>query len=42
MASGKGRLIHSDGDAYEGDWIEDKACGRGFCIRKDGTRYEGD
>lgn len=20
-----GRLIHSDGDVYEGDWVDDKA-----------------
>lgn len=24
---GKGRLIHSDGDVYEGDWSNDKAHG---------------
>ena len=27
MACGKGRLIHSDGDVYEGDWKNDKAHG---------------
>jgi len=25
MANGKGRLIHADGDVYEGDWFNDKA-----------------
>ena len=29
MACGKGRLIHSDGDIFEGDWINDKAHGSG-------------
>ena len=24
MANGKGRLIHADGDVYEGEWINDK------------------
>ena len=24
MANGKGRLIHSDADVYEGDWVNDK------------------
>jgi len=24
-ANGKGRLIHADGDVYEGDWSNDKA-----------------
>lgn len=27
MACGKGRLIHSDGDIYEGEWRNDKAHG---------------
>lgn len=27
MACGKGRLIHSDGDVYEGEWRNDKAHG---------------
>lgn len=25
MANGKGRLIHCDGDVYEGEWLNDKA-----------------
>jgi hypothetical protein len=32
MAEGKGRLIHSDGDVYIGDWKEDKASGKGLYI----------
>ena len=28
MANGKGRLIHADGDVYEGQWKDDKAHGR--------------
>jgi hypothetical protein len=24
MANGKGRLIHADGDVYEGEWKNDK------------------
>jgi hypothetical protein len=29
MANGKGRLIHADGDVYEGDWRDDRAHGQG-------------
>jgi hypothetical protein len=29
MANGKGRLIHADGDVYEGLWKDDKAHGYG-------------
>lgn len=29
MADGKGRLIHPDGDYYQGDWKKDKAHGNG-------------
>jgi len=25
MANGKGRLVHADGDVYEGEWYNDKA-----------------
>lgn len=31
VASGKGRLIHSDGDVYEGEWLADKAHGYVIC-----------
>ena len=41
MANGKGRLIHSDGDVYEGDWQNDKAHGRGTYIHMDGAKYTG-
>lgn len=42
MANGKGRLIHSDGDVYEGEWLNDKAHGKGTYIHMDGARYTGD
>lgn len=42
MANGNGRLIHADGDVYEGDWVDDKAHGKGIYIHMDGARYEGD
>lgn len=29
QANGKGKLIHADGDIYEGDWVDDKANGNG-------------
>jgi len=29
MANGYGRLIHTDGDIYEGEWTEDRAEGYG-------------
>ena len=41
MANGKGRLIHSDGDVYEGFWKDDKAHGYGVYNHLDGARYEG-
>jgi len=42
MANGKGRLIHGDGDVYEGDWINDKAEGKGVYIHFDGAKYIGE
>ena len=30
MANSKGRLIHSDGDCYEGDWVYNKQEGQGI------------
>ena len=36
MANGKGRLIHADGDVYQGDWLDDKAHGTGFYNHTDG------
>ena len=40
-ANGKGRLIHSDGDVYEGDWVNDKAEGFGVYTHMDGAQYMG-
>ena len=37
MANGRGRLIHADGDYYEGDWINDKAFGKGSYTHLDGA-----
>ena len=39
MANGKGRLIHADGDLYEGDWKDDKAHGIGVYLHLDGAKY---
>ena len=37
MANGRGRLIHADGDVYEGDLSYDKAHGKGIYIHRDGA-----
>jgi hypothetical protein len=42
MTNGRGRLIHSDGDSYEGDWLDDKAQGRGYYIHANGAIYDGE
>ena len=42
MANGRGRLIHADGDIYEGEWFNDKAHGRGTYIHIDGAKYTGE
>lgn len=42
MANGKGRLIHGDGDVYEGMWKDDKAHGTGTYIHVDGATYSGE
>ena len=42
MANGLGRLIHSDADIYEGDWLNDKAHGKGKYTHADGAKYTGD
>lgn len=40
--SGKGRVIHIDGDTYDGSWEDGKATGYGVYRCSDGiTRYEG-
>lgn len=41
MSNGKGRLIHCDGDVYEGDWVDNKAEGYGTYIHFYGAKYEG-
>ena len=41
MANGYGRLIHSDGDVYEGEWNNDKAEGNGTYYHSDGAKYIG-
>lgn len=41
MANGKGRLIHVDGDVYEGDWLNDKAHGQGVYMHLNGAKYTG-
>jgi len=41
MANGLGRLIHSDGDTYIGNWINDQAHGNGEYINYDGSIYQG-
>lgn len=42
MAEGQGRLIHANGDVYEGNWEKDKAEGFGVYTRSDGNRYVGE
>lgn len=34
-----GRLIHSDGDVYTGNWHYGKAMGYGEYVHADGTKY---
>ena len=40
--SGKGKLIHMDGDIYEGDWENDKANGSGTYTHLNGAKYVGE
>ena len=42
MANGKGRLVHSDGDVFFGEWKDDKAHGEGTYIHRDGASYKGE
>ena len=42
MANGRGRLIHAEGDVYEGQWLNDKAHGKGKYKHLDGATYEGE
>ena len=39
QANGYGRLIHTDGDVYFGDWVNDKANGRGDYHHVEGALY---
>ena len=41
MKQGYGRLINSQGDAYEGEWFADRAEGLGTMLNTQGYRYEG-
>ena len=41
MAHGLGRLVHAEGDIYEGEWSEDKTHGYGIQQNYKGSRYEG-
>ena len=41
-ANGYGRLIHSDGDVYDGQWKDDKSHGFGVYTHTDGAKYEGE
>lgn len=41
MANGLGRLIHADGDVYEGEWVNDKPQGKGIYLHQDGASYTG-
>jgi len=41
MANSLGRLIHADGDMYEGEWQDDKAHGNGTYVHADGAKYVG-
>jgi len=40
-ANGKGKLVHADGDIYEGNWKDDKAHGHGCYKHLDGAKYIG-
>jgi len=42
MANGSGRLIHSDGDYYEGEWFNDKSHHWGKFVHTDGCTYVGE
>lgn len=40
-ANGFGKLIHADGDIYEGNWMNDKANGEGVYLHSNGAKYVG-
>jgi hypothetical protein len=37
MAHGTGKLVHMDGDVYEGDWANDMANGHGIYTHTGGA-----
>ena len=39
---GKGKLVHIDGDVYQGEWMNDMANGKGVYIHSGGAQYEGE
>lgn len=38
----QGKLIHADGDIYDGDWLDDAANGLGTYIHLNGAKYSGE
>ena len=36
------RIIHADGDRYEGEWKDGKYHGKGEYFHADGAQYNGD
>lgn len=42
MTNGRGRLIHADGDVFNGNWVDNKTHGQGTYDHADGASYEGD
>lgn len=41
MMHGQGKLIHADGDTYEGEWAYDMANGTGDYSHSGGGNYRG-
>ena len=39
---GKGLMIYTNGEKYDGFWANDKKHGKGQMIYKNGDKYEGD
>lgn len=39
--NGYGKLPFSNGDIYEGEFVNNKACGEGKMVNKSGEAYEG-
>ena len=38
----QGKLIHADGDVYDGDWFDDAANGLGTYIHVNGAQFQGE